>query len=229
MFSGGGGSIYGREVPLSDSYLATLPSSELDPEAQLIAAEEAQALLSEPATEVPPVLSERLLAILSDFLPPEETYLLEAYYVRGQHQSAMAQRLGVNKQSIQYRLQRALERTRWALTLETWNRSEQEMREDLGGILKRAEVRFTFILWRHRWNQSRTAQWLGWKQQLVGVRVQRLHLQLTAHVEIFSVAPYARDLARVIDARAWCMGSGQHQGNRAIKFPRFTKKGRGRR
>jgi DNA-directed RNA polymerase specialized sigma24 family protein len=221
----GGSWLYRREVPLSAHLLKTLASPEPDPETQLIALEE-RANGIEPEDR-PTELPERLLEILHGFLPPEEAYLLEAHFVRGQQQSAIAGRLGSAKQSIQYRLYRASQRVRWAMMLESWNRTKEEMTRDLAGVLSSDEIQFASVLWSHKWNQSRTAQHLCSTPKNVKSRVNRLHQALLAGAEQPAVGPYARDLTRVKEARAWCIGSAQVQGRRAIKFPMLTS-GQGR-
>lgn len=214
------GGIYGREVPLSASYLATLASPEPDPETQLIAAQEGLGEGPEPLSQSPRQ-AKRLQLILTRFLSVEESHLLQAYYGLGQSQAALAEHLGIFENSLQYRLARALERVRWAMQLETWNRSRRAMIKALGGVLGN-DTPFAIALWVNRWNQSRTADWIGSTQSRVRVRTLRLYDVLKGAADDRRVRPYARDLGRVIEGRAWCVGAPQHQEGRAIKLASQT-------
>ena len=209
-----------QEIMLSTRVLDSLRSPIPDPEALLIE-RESQADLEEELQV--PAIPPKLQAILSEFLPVEEAMLLEAYFLQGQTQQRIATGLRRPKQSIQYRIQRAIRRAQWAFELETWNRTHDEMGKELGPIMTRDDVEFAVVLWENAWNQSHTAEWFGTRQSAVRVRVLWLHSHLVSRSEVASVAPYARDLTRVIEARAWCMGSGQVQGRRAITFPSMRR------
>jgi hypothetical protein len=217
----------GREVPLSAAQLARLASPEPDPETRLLEAEERAAAQRAAADqdEGDEVLDEieEMRVIMREFLPREEAYLLEAHFARGQSQDAIAERLGRVKQSVQYRVHRAMQRVRWVRTLKTWDRGPARIRRDLGP-LEPAHVDFAVVLWANRWNQSRTAQWFGATQAMARIGINRLHVQLAAHAWVESVEPYFADLTRVIEERAWNMGVAQVQGSRAIKFPRLGRR-----
>ena len=122
---------YSREVPLLPRHLATLRAPGDDPEAALIAAED-ELFACEHAEQGPelsvPGFSGRVLRSLRLFVPPEEAYLLEAHFMLGQEQTQIAHRLGRAKQSVQYRIHRALERLRWVDGLQTWDRRPHEIR-----------------------------------------------------------------------------------------------------
>ena len=213
--------LYSREVPLTARHLATMASPLADPEAQMQALQERQ---SEGDEASAPVLPERVLAVIRGFLPPEEAYLLEAYYMRGQFQSDIARRLGrVTQQCVEYRLRRAVKRVQWALTLESWDRTAEQIQVELEPLTP-AEIAFAIVLWAHRWNQSRTARHLAMTQPTVRVRVVRLRATLLRQTRE-SVGIYARDLTRVFDAHAWCMGGIQVQGKRSAQFPKFRRYG----
>ena len=216
------GKFYGREIPVSATRLASMPSPEPDPEAALIAAEEGPP--KEPEDQDATI--EEMRTIVRDFLPREEAFLLEAHFARGQSQDAIAERLGRVKQSVQYRVRRALERVRWVRTLKTWRRSAAEIRRDLAP-LDPADVDFAVVLWANHWNQTRTACWFGSTQSMVRVEIAALHRKLATAIYHPTVAPYFEDLDRVLQAREWNMGVAQEQGPRAIKFPKFVRTRRG--
>lgn len=215
--------VYGREVPLSSYYLDKLASPDGDPESLLIAKEEGE-------EEPPPRrIPERVLAVIREFLPPEEAYLLERHLMQGQYQSTIAGNIGSVKQSIQYRIHRAIERVQWALTLRTWNKTRDEIWRELGDVLSYEQTNFTHALWANRWNQTRTAQSLDSTQSEVRVRVIRLHRTMRDMVVDFAISngprypgvePYFLDLTAVMQHGAWCLGVGQVQGPRAIQFPK---------
>lgn len=215
---------YGREVPLSSRYLATLASPELDSEARLIAAEEQESEEREDDEERQNAVTRGIFEKLRDFLPREEQYLVEAHYLRGQSQVYIGKQLGHPKTSVQYRVNRAIERLQWALTLKTWNVPPAMMRRHLEGALPTAQITFAIVLWSSKWNQSRTAQKVGSTQSHVRIQVMRLHRVLKDQEADPIVAPYAEDLSKVIDGHHWCLGSAQHQGIRAIKFPRLSRR-----
>ena len=212
---------WGREVPLSDGRLARTPSPQPNPEEAAIANQEGEP----PEPKDRPTLSAELKSIMLHFMPPEEAFLLEAHYVLGQNQMAIAERLKTTQQSVQYRLQRALTRVRWALTLETWNRSSETMREHLAP-LDRELVEFAIILWQNKWNQSKTAKAMGGTQSMVRISIMRLYHNLIHRSSDSDVEPYMRDLMKVIEERGWNTGSEQVQEPRAIKFPKFPKRKR---
>jgi hypothetical protein len=212
--AGSSGSLFSREVPLTARHLATLPAAGGNPEELLIAEEERRE--REDDGDERPVISRRLRRVLTDFLPPEESHLLEAYFLVGLSQSAIADGLNVIEQSLQHRLTRALTRVRWALTLQTWSRSRVSMKRAFAPILSPADTRFAIALWVCRWNQSRTAEWVGWSQSRVRSTALRIHAALKARTDDRRVRPYVLDLTKVIAERAWCMGSPQVQGRRAI-------------
>lgn len=222
---------YGPEILRSGFDMDRIASPEGDPESILIAREEPVELPR--PRKIPP----RVLAVIREFLPKEEAYLLEAHLMQGQSQSGIGDRLGHRKTSIQYRIHRAMERIRWALALETWDKSREEMWRELGEALTFEQTSFAWTLWSQRWNQTGTARELQSTQSAVRVRIIRLHRTMDEVVTDFAISggprqiriePYFRDLTAVIQAGAWCMGTGQKQGRRAIGFPKFGKFGGGR-
>lgn len=218
--------LFGPEILRSGFDMDRIASADGDPESILIAREEP------PELPKPKKIPPRVLAVIRHFLPPEEAFLLESHLMQGQAQRSIGARLGRGKTSIQYRIHRALERIRWALTLQTWNKTREEMWSDLGEALTYEQTNFTHVLWTNRWNQTGTGRYMGMTQSEVRVRIIRLHRTMDDVVTDFaisggprhlSVEPYFRDLTSVIQAGAWCMGTGQVQGKRAISFPKFGK------
>ena len=215
---------YSREVPLLPRHLATLRAPGDDPEAALIAAED-ELFACEHAEQGPelsvPGFSGRVLRSLRLFVPPEEAYLLEAHFMLGQEQTQIAHRLGRAKQSVQYRIHRALERLRWVDGLQTWDRRPHEIRRDLA-CLRSENTHFAVTLWAHRWNQSATAHWFAAKQSMARTATIRLLSDMAAHVGASSVRPYREDLIKIFEHRAWNMGRAQQQGERRIRFPALS-------
>lgn len=224
---------FGHEVPLTDRHLATLRSPLPNAEEQLIAEEERRGLADVVFDDLPGdwrdprELPQDVLALILDFLPREEAYLLEPYFFGGQYQSTLASNLGTVKQSVQYRIHRALERLAWASQLRTWQRTDQELRRDLGDLLGFEHTRVAVVLWRNHWNQSRTAQALGVTQSDARVQIMRIYQTLKCCVEGRpEVADYLFDLVHVVTRRAWNMGVSQHQRGRAIEFPKAVSSSR---
>jgi hypothetical protein len=206
---------FSREVSLTARHMATMASTEADPETMMMRAEEGREDGEDPDA---PKITKKLQVVMAKFLPAEESFLLEACFLHGQSQSAIADRLGVIEQSIQHRIGRALERVRWALQLKTWNRTPRAIRRALGSALTPSDTRFAVALWHCRWNQSRTAWWIGSTQSRVRIRIMHLHESLKDSAHDRKVAPFLWDLTKVIDAKAWCAGTAQVQGQRAVKW-----------
>lgn len=210
---------YGPEILRSGFDMDRIASPDGNPESILIAREEPVELPR--ARKIPP----RVLAVIREFLPKEEALFLEKHLMQGQSQRSIGGHIGHGKTSVQYRIHRALERIRWALELETWNKTSTEVWTDLSGTLTTGQTVFAYSLWSNSWNQTMTARELRTTQSDVRVRIMRLHdamnHKVTAHVVSDApryprLEPYWRDLAVIIRARAWCMGTGQRQGHRAM-------------
>ena len=208
--------VHGREIPLSGSrHLEKLACSSLNPEEALIDAETGpfgralDALRIADANVGPPRwLSGRLLRALEAFLPAEETYMLQAHYLEGVPQHVIGERLGIAQSSVFSRIQRAMERTRWVMGLETWEHTADELRRDLGPLVTERDLRMLVAIWAARWNQSRAARMLGSNQSTVRRHLIRVAAALKVS-PAHEAAPYARDLDKVFAARAWCFGINQ--------------------
>jgi Sigma-70, region 4 len=231
---------FGPEVRLSESQLSKCASHDLDPEAALMQSQRLrtsqlaqkalaracarQGLSLAARTEAPlpdRKLPPRVMTILSHFLPPEESYILTLHFLHEESQGEIARRLGVCPSAIQYRVHRALQRTRWALALESWDRTPAEISRDLGSVLSKSDVRLACALWQARWHHGKTARMLRCRLAVVNTRLMSLHHILQSHVDSTAIGPYARDLARVVKHKAWTIGSGQVQ--RGKRLPRVVR------
>jgi len=209
---------FGREIPMSGSRrFESVASTAASPEDALIQAESGaidrvidRLHVAAPMVGPPRWLSNKLLRALQHFVPPEESFLLQAHFIHGQTQASLGDHLGTSQQAIQIRLQRTIERVRWIIGLETWEHTADEIRRNLAGCLTPAELRLVVVVWGCRWNQSRAAHLLKTDQSSV-----RKHLiRLLARMQISDaapLAPYSRDLAKVFEARAWCFGLSRAQ------------------
>lgn len=211
---GGDGPNFSREILVSAERLAALRSPDPGPEELLIALEEYS-----PDDEDEEDLDEleQMRLIIRDFLPPAERRLLAAHFEQGQSQEAIAERHGTVKQSIQYRVHRAMQRVRWVRSLKTWRKKEPQIRRDLEP-LESWPIDFAVVLWRCHWNQTLTARWYGANQGMARNWITALHCALAAAYSHERARPYFDDLDRVLQAREWSMGVSQVQGPRALRL-----------
>jgi hypothetical protein len=212
------------EIQLSAAMLAVIPSSTLDPEALMIEAEERQRAVIRVTGRARSRLgfslrSPRLMLVLEKFLPVEESFLVQAYYLHAVPQTTLADTCGVTHQAVSYRLKRAKERIRWALSLETWWHSEEEIRTALSLVLPDKGVQILSSLWANRFNQSTTSRALGIPEPTVRDRVFGALPVLGANSGDERVAPYGRDLSRVVKGKGWCIGATQVHGHNRIQIP----------
>lgn len=173
-----------------------LCAGELDPEAALIAAEES------PADDLPtPPRSRRLRAVfeaLAKTFLDEDAQRLLAASLLGSSQADLADYLGVTQQAVSIRLQRAVERLKWAATLETWRTTIPTLRTRLSPLLDSAETCAVETLWPARFSRSAAARELG-------VPISDVNrLLVAAKGRLTRAAPsFARDIARAQERRSY--------------------------
>lgn len=182
----------------SPKLVSRLCAGDLNPEEALLAAEAGETH-EQPRTPTRRREHAAFEALATTFLDEDARRILAAHLL-GSSQADLAAYLGVTQQAISIRLQRAIERLRWAATLETWKTPVPTLHDRVIPILGRssAEVCAVETLWPSRFSRSRAARALG-----IGIsEMNRLLAGARAHLARGAPA-FARDITRAQERRSY--------------------------
>ena len=181
----------------------------LTPEDALIAAEEArnaEADAGDAAARELDALKRLDAARLKralDLLPLDDAYLVQARLL-GRSEVELAAALSVSQAAVCWRLKRLRRCLRVLCSLETLDVPIDQVEADLRDAPIPSRTRgILAALWRSRFQQKEAAKLAGYKS-FPPDRFKDALSTMMEHLAHPTIGPYARDLARVQLARAWC-------------------------